>query len=65
MSEEKSFQYLRLPQVCSMFGISKATVYRLMKAGKFPLARKIGPRAVIWSEREIIEYAESRPVIKL
>ena len=61
----KSFKYLRLPQVCEMFGISKPSIYRLMKEGKFPLARRLGYRSVGWLEPELKEFAESRPVIEL
>ena len=42
-------------------GLSRTTVYRLMRAGTFPEPIKIGPRAVRWLESEIEAYLTSRP----
>ena len=41
--------------------ITKSTLYRLMRAGTFPLPRRIGPRAVRWVSSEIQEWVENRP----
>ncbi len=38
----------RLPQIIEMYNISKPTVYRLMKDGKFPQSVNLGPRARGW-----------------
>ena len=42
-------------------GIKRSALYRMMRAGAFPLPLKIGPRAVRWPESEIAAYIESRP----
>jgi prophage regulatory protein len=51
---------LRLPVVLERSGLSKPSIYRLMKLGQFPLCRKISIRAVAWSESELSSWIESR-----
>lgn len=38
----------RLPQVEDLCGLSRATIYRQIRAGAFPRPVKIGRRAVGW-----------------
>ena len=52
---------LRLPAVLQRTGLSRSTVYVLMKAGKFPRPRRIGARAVGWSEDEIEAWINACP----
>ena len=52
---------LRLPAVLHRTGLSRSTVYVLMKAGKFPRPRRIGARAVGWPEDEIEAWINARP----
>ena len=52
---------LRLREVIEMTGLSSSTIYRLKPKGEFPLAIKVGPRAVRWRLSEIIRWMESRP----
>ena len=54
-------RYLRREEVEARCGIARTTIYRLMRAGDFPEPVKIGPRAVRWREREIVEFLDSRP----
>ena len=42
-------------------GITRTTVYRLMRSGLFPEPLKIGPRAVRWPESEIEAWIANRP----
>ena len=42
-------------------GLSKSTLYRLMRTGYFPEPLKIGPKAIRWRADEIQEWVESRP----
>lgn len=51
---------LRLPDVIEKAGITKPTVYRLMREGVFPKNFLIGQRAVGWSEQEIDAYLAER-----
>ena len=52
---------LRLPVVRQRTGLSRSTIYALMKIGKFPLPRRIGARAVGWPEDEIERFINTRP----
>ena len=42
-------------------GITKSTVYRLMRCGAFPEPIQVGPRAVRWVESELEAWLASRP----
>lgn len=42
-----------------MCGLSRATIYRLIKAGKFPPPRSIGTGAVRWKLSEVIAWQQS------
>ena len=44
---------IRLPEVKRRVGLGRSTIYRLMDLGSFPKARKLGLRAIAWSEAEI------------
>ena len=53
-------QILRCPDVVRLTGLSKATLYREVKAGQFPAPLQIGPRAVGWRRDEIEGWIKSR-----
>lgn len=42
-----------------MSGLSRATIYRLIKAGKFPSPRSIGTGAVRWKLSEVVAWQQS------
>ena len=48
-------------EVESRFGLSRTTIYRLMREGRFPEPIRIGDRAVRWREAEIASWLDSRP----
>ena len=52
---------LRLPDVLQLVGLSKSTVYALIKAGLFPApVRLSGSRAVGWVLSTVIAWIDSR-----
>jgi len=51
---------LRLPQVLALTGLSRDTVYRLGRAGRFPQLLKVSKRASRWREDEIRVWLEQR-----
>lgn len=53
---------LRRRQVEEITGLSRSSIYRLMRNGEFPLAVKVGPSAVRWKTSEITVWMESRPL---
>ena len=52
---------LRRQQVEEITGLSRSSIYRLMKSGEFPRPVKVGPAAVRWRESDIMDWLESRP----
>ena len=56
-----SDRLLRLAEVERLVGLSRATIYRLMRAGTFPEPLRVGPRAVRWPLSAIEAWAASRP----
>ena len=57
----EALRLLRLPQVLRMVGLSKSTVYRLIKEGLFPKPVAIGPRSVGWPRRVVVAWIKKRP----
>jgi prophage regulatory protein len=51
----------RLAQVCKYVGLSKSTIYLMIKKDKFPAPVKIGARAVAWHSDQIAGWIKSRP----
>ena len=52
---------LRREEVEARCGITRTTIYRLMREGRFPEPLKIGERAVRWPESEITAWLASLP----
>lgn len=52
---------LRREEVEERVGISRSAIYRLMRAGEFPAPRRVGLRAVRWSESDLEAWLASRP----
>ena len=52
---------LRRSEVQRVTGLSKATIWRLVKMGDFPRPIRLGARAVGWKSSEIADWIESRP----
>ncbi len=52
--------FLRLPEVKAVTGLSKSSVYALIRANSFPAPVRLGPRTVAWVRSEIKEWATER-----
>ena len=48
-------------QVEARCGISRTSVYRLMRLGVFPTPLRVGVRGVRWPQREIEDWLAARP----
>jgi prophage regulatory protein len=46
-------KFLRLPQVKTITGLSKSTIYARITEGTFPKQIPLGPRLVVWVESDI------------
>ena len=52
---------LRLRSVILITGLSKSTLYRLIKLGHFPQPLRLTQRAVRWRREEVDEWLLHRP----
>ena len=51
---------LRLPEVESIAGVRKSTIYALMKDGRFPPCVQLTPRCVAWPETSVLSWVQDR-----
>lgn len=51
---------LRLGEVERLTGFKRSHLYNLMHAGRFPLTRRIGLRAVGWDSQEVEQWIADR-----
>lgn len=51
---------MRLPEVLSLVGLSKSTLYSLIKTGDFPAPVKLGARAVAWPSHLVNQWLADR-----
>ena len=54
---------LRMKDVCSELGVSRASVYRLLQSGSFPKPLKLGKRAIGWERDHIQQWVKFRRAI--
>lgn len=50
--------FLRQPQVLAMVPISDATLWRWIKAKKFPAPVKLGPSITAWRADDVMTWAQ-------
>ncbi len=57
---------LRAPEVVRLIGVSRTTLWRMERAGKFPKRISIsgGGTAVGWREDQIREWIDSRKLVE-
>jgi prophage regulatory protein len=53
-------RFIRLREVLRICGMSRASLYRFIKADEFPAPVKLSARSVGWLENEVAEWAASR-----
>ena len=51
---------MRMTDVCSELGVSRASVYRLLESESFPKPLKLGKRAIGWERDHIQQWVKSR-----
>ena len=54
------FNIIRMSELLQTVGLSRPSIYRLMKLGEFPQQVKIGLSAVGWSRTEVEHWIASR-----
>ena len=60
MSRSTDSRLLRRPEVQSLTGLSKSTMYQMISDGKFPKQIQIGKRSVFWVEGHITQWIEEK-----
>ena len=60
LSKVDDVVFLRLPDVKAVTGLSKTSLYALIKEKSFPAPVRLGPRAVAWVKSEIRQWAVER-----
>lgn len=53
-------EFIRLPKVLAMVGLSQTTIYDMANAGRFPKQVKLGGRAVAWVKSEVLQWNMDR-----
>lgn len=51
---------LRLPEVRTITGLSKSTIYARISEGSFPKQISLGPRLVVWVESDIHNWIDEQ-----
>ena len=59
-NEQEDVCFLRLPDVKLVTGLSKSSLYALIRANSFPAPVRLGPRTVAWVRSEIKQWAAER-----
>ena len=52
---------IKLPEVMAMTGLSRSSIYLLIKKGSFPAQVKLSTRSSGWFWREVNGWLESKP----
>lgn len=50
--------FLRLPQVLSLIPVSRSTIWKGVREGRFPKPVKLSERVTVWRARDVQEYIE-------
>lgn len=58
--QPKLQKWIRINEVMSLTSLSRPTIYRLMKAGKFPKSVTIGSKTIAWRESDLLAWQASK-----
>ncbi|WP_460112049.1 pyocin activator PrtN family protein [Pseudomonas sp. H3_D04] len=57
---EQSIQFIRLPEVKRITGMSTTTIYEMANADQFPKQVKLGGRAVAWVKSDVLAWCADK-----
>ena len=57
--------YFDIDELCAATTLSKTTIQKMVREQQFPAPRHLGGRRVGWLVKEVLEWAENRPVSDL
>ncbi len=52
-------RFIKLPQVISITGLSRSSIYLAISEGRFPQQVPLGARSVVWLESEVQEFMQN------
>lgn len=53
---DQDIEFIRLPKVMELVGLSQTSIYEMAKTGRFPKQVKLGGRAVAWVKSEVLAW---------
>jgi prophage regulatory protein len=59
-SHTTDITFMRLPAVKALTGLSKSSLYALIRINSFPASVQLGPRMVAWVKEEVQAWAAER-----
>jgi len=60
MQNFQQTRFLRRPEVSTMTGLSRSSIYAKMDTGAFPKPIKLSERSVAWLSSEVASWIENR-----
>ena len=57
-------RFIRADELIAKVRLSRPTIWRLEKVGKFPKRRLLGRKSVAWVEEEVEDWMASRAVVE-
>ncbi|WP_426115937.1 helix-turn-helix transcriptional regulator [Pseudomonas sp. DSP3-2-2] len=58
--DEQPIEFIRLPEVLRLTGVSHTTIYRMLASGQFPCQIKLGANSVAWIRSEVSDWSRSK-----
>lgn len=52
-------RFIKLPQVISITGLSRSSIYLAISENRFPQQVPLGARSVVWLESEVQEFMQN------
>lgn len=59
MQDRNQAEYMSMKEVCNFIGVSRHTIYRWQKSGRFPKPYYLGTASPRYSRQEVMEYIEN------
>lgn len=56
-------KFLRTKHIVELTGLSRMTIYRMERDGRFPARRQLGANSVAWLEEDVAAWVSARPAV--
>jgi prophage regulatory protein len=64
MLERVPLKFIRFTAVRERTGLSRSTIWRLERVGKFPKHHQISANAVAWIEQDVVNWIQSKAGVR-